>query len=82
MGGSLLLGGSLLSGGSLLLGGRYYRNFTVYLEGLIFGILQYDNFCIIYYVKLQFTVWSRYRTPFFSHSTIGRGEPDTLQTKS
>ena len=54
----------------------------LYLEGFIFGILQYDNFCIIYYVKLQFTVWVRYRTPSFSHSTIGGGEPDTLQTKS
>ena len=52
------------------------------LEGFIFGILQYDNFCIIYYVKLQFTVWGRYRTPSFCHSTIGCGEPDTLQTKS
>ena len=54
----------------------------LYLEGFIFGILQYDNFCIIYYVKLQFTVWGRYGTSSFSHSTIGCGEPDTLQTKS
>ena len=52
------------------------------MEGFIFGILQYDNFCIIYYVKLQFTVWGRYGTSSFSHSTIGCGEPDTLQTKS
>ena len=51
-------------------------------KGFIFGILQFNNFCIIYYVKLQFTVWLRYGTPSFSHSTIGCGEPDTLQTKS